>query len=295
MKTSLLTISILIFSCSFCIGQTFASDSTENLTERWRIGFSKDKNFKIIPYKPVYFLLGNYTSDINNKPTSTNPLNTVNSPTDFSNLELKFQLSFKARAAKNIFNKFDLWVAYTQSSRWQVFSGAISRPFRETNYEPEFIFTMPLKYEIFGLKSAYFGFGLNHQSNGKSNPFSRSWNRLILQTGWENKNWSFVLKPWFRIQEKAIEDNNPGIENYVGRMELLSAYSKGKHDFSCMFKNSLKTGKDNRGSVQLDYSFVANDFLQIHAQAFHGYGESLIDYNHKQTTFGIGISLIQWR
>lgn len=291
----MLLLVLLNFSYSFSFGQNALNNSSESLTERWRINFGKDKNFKIVPYKPVYFLIGNYTSDVNNKPTSLNPLNTVTDATNYSNWELKFQLSFKARIAKAIFNKFDLWAAYTQSSRWQVYSGSLSRPFRETNYEPELIAVIPTTYQFFGLKGVYIGVGLNHQSNGNSNPYSRSWNRVILQSGWENENWSVVLKPWFRIQEKAIDDNNPGIENYIGRMEFLSAYSKGKHDFSILIRHSLRTGNNSRGSIRIDYAIVVNDFLQIHTQVFHGYGESLIDYNHKQTTFGIGLSLLQWR
>jgi phospholipase A1 len=295
MRKTLLLLVLINFSYSFSFGQNALNNSSESLTERWRINYNKDKNFKIVPYKPVYFLIGNYTSDVNNKPTSLNPLNTITDATNYSNWELKFQLSFKARVAKAIFNKFDLWAAYTQSSRWQVYSGSLSRPFRETNYEPEFIAVIPASYQFFGLKGVYVGVGLNHQSNGNSNPYSRSWNRVIIQSGWENENWSVVLKPWFRIQEKAIDDNNPGIENYVGRMEFLSAYSKGKHDFSLILRHSLRTGNNSGGSVRVDYAIVVNDFLQIHTQVFHGYGESLIDYNHKQTTFGIGLSLLQWR
>lgn len=291
-----------LFLCFLCIsvtsfGQTLFKNQKETLSERWLLQNDSTKLFKVTPYKPVYVLFANYTSAINNLPTSPNPINTVTTPTSFLDTELKFQLSFKSRAVKKLFGDElggDLWIGYTQSSRWQLYSADISRPFRETNYEPELMLIFHTPYNIFGFDGVLSGIGLNHQSNGRSDPFSRSWNRVVLQFGWERPSWSVVLRPWWRLPENGSEDNNPDIQDYVGRVSLLSTFSKGRHDVSLVARHSLRGGSKNRGSVRLDYAFKVLDNLQILAQVFHGYGENLIDYNHKQTTVGMGISIIQW-
>ena len=295
---------ILILFGSFSgKSQGLFSKISENysLSERWHINDSLTKQkglFKLETFKPVYILLANYTNDINEQPTSDNPENVVPEPMDLNDTELKFQISFKTKALNNIFGKRvggDIWIGYSQTSRWQVFNPELSRPFRETNYEPEIMLIVPTPYKIFGLNGVFAGIGFNHQSNGRSNPLSRSWNRVILQFGWETKDVSIILRPWWRLQEEPIEDNNPGIENYIGRGDLMVAYEKGRHDLSVIARHSLKGGENNHGSMQVDYAFRVYDFLKLHLQLFHGYGESLIDYNHKQTTVGIGFSLVEWR
>ncbi len=289
---------ILIFSQFLCVGQTFIQDYGGGLSERWLIEDDSTKLFKIVPYKPVYILLANYTTDINDQPTSENPNNSVDEPFDFSKTELKFQLSFKTRALKNILGRKiggDIWIAYTQSSRWQVYSGNISRPFRETNYEPEVMLVIPTPYKFLGLNGVFAGVGITHQSNGRADPLSRSWDRIVAQVGWERPSWNIVYRHWWRFSEDFEVDNNPNVQDFVGRMELLTAFENGRHDLSLLARHSLRGGDRNRGNIQLDYAVQIVDLLKLHAQIFHGYGESLLDYNHKQTTFGIGISLLQWR
>ena len=53
-----------------------------------------------------------------------------------------------------------------------------------------------------------------------------------------------------------------------------------------------------RGSLQLDITHpVFADQpagLRWYAQVFSGYGETLLDYNHRQTSLGLGFSLFQF-
>ncbi|MFE1636147.1 phospholipase A, partial [Acinetobacter baumannii] len=87
---------------------------------------------------------------------------------------------------------------YTQSSRWQTFNAEESRPFRETNYEPEASLMFRTNYELLGLDGRLLGVTLNHQSNGRSDPLSRSWNRVIFNVGLERGNFALMLRPWIR-------------------------------------------------------------------------------------------------
>lgn len=296
-KLSLAALLLGVFFISY--SQNKFDTETVSLSARWDLEkpSSKKQLFKFEPYKPVYILFANYTNDINEQPTSENPENTVPIPLELNQVELKFQLSFKTKVLQHIFGEKtggDVWIAYTQSSRWQVYNETQSRPFRETNYEPELLFILPTNYNLFGLQGVYSGISLTHQSNGRANPLSRSWNRIIFHAGLEVNNWSVIFKPWIRISEDFEDDNNPNIENYIGRAELLVAYKHKKHQVSFTGCHSLNSGDNNRGSVKLDYAAQLYNNLKIYTQFFYGYGESLIDYNHKQTTIGIGLSLVNW-
>lgn len=251
---------------------------TSLLDQRWELSAdSKLGTWNLREYQPVYLLPAFWTSEKNERPDSPNPNNTVKHGDEHSldSLESKFQISFKAKAMENLFgDNGDLWLGYTQSSRWQLYNAEESRPFRETNYEPEASLIFRTNYEVLGLSGRLLGLTFNHQSNGRSDPISRSWNRVMLQVGLEHENFALMLRPWYRIPEDRKDDNNADIDDYVGRGDLTAFYRWNEHDFSVMLRHSLKGGDDSRGAVQFDWAFPLTGRLRGHFQAFNGYGES---------------------
>lgn len=282
----------------FAVEAPQLSPNLSMLDSRWELSpESKLGTWNIRSYQPVYLMPGYWTSDKNERPFSPNPVNTVQPDEEqkLKSMEAKFQLSLKTKAVENLFgNNGDVWLGYTQSSRWQVYNAEESRPFRETNYEPEASLVFRTNYELLGLNWRMLGLTLNHQSNGRSDPLSRSWNRVILNLGFERDNFALMLRPWYRIEENAKDDNNPDIKNYVGRGDLTAFYRHNENDFSLMLRHSLKGGDDSHGAVQFDWVFPISGKLRGQFQLFDGYGESLIDYNHRATYVGLGVSLMNW-
>ncbi len=270
--------------------------NTSLLDRRWELSQdSKLGTWNIRANQPVYLLPTFWTSKKNEFPQSPNPQNTVDEDQNLKSMEAKFQISLKTKAAENIFgNNGDVWVGYTQSSRWQVYNSEESRPFRETNYEPEASLIFRTNYNLLGLNGRLLGLTLNHQSNGRSDPLSRSWNRVILNLGFEKDNFALMVRPWYRIEEDFKDDNNPDIKNYIGRGDLTAFYRWNDNDFSLMLRHSLKGGDDSHGATQFDWAFPIKGKLRGHFQLFDGYGESLIDYNHRATYVGLGVSLMNW-
>jgi phospholipase A1 len=265
------------------------------LDSRWELAEdSKLGPFQLRAYKPVYLLPAFWTSDRNTTPHSPNPANTVTTPQVLDSAELKFQISFKTKIAENLFgDNGDIWAGYTQSSRWQAYNGEDSRPFRETNYEPEIMMVFRNGYSIGGWRGRMSGLSLTHMSNGRADPLSRSWNRVMLNVGLDREGWAIVARPWWRISD-GNADENPGIEDYVGRGDVTIVHQVGGNDFALMARHSLRGGDRSRGALQFDWGFPISRTLRGHLQMFDGYGESLIDYNHRAAYVGLGVSLLEW-
>ena len=294
-------VSILLLLFPFlCLGQKQSLFMTKapkrTMSERWELdSIDKRGTFLLSPYKPVFVLPTRWSSKPNEQPYSGNGNeNYIAEPgVNYNNIEAKFQLSFKTKVLQGIFwGKADLWAAYTQKSHWQIYNNKLSRPFREINYEPELILNFPVHFRVLGIDAKMFGVAFNHESNGKSLPFSRSWNRIIFHAGFERGHWSFYLRPWLRL--RASKDDNPDINKYIGKAELNVIYTRNGNVFSFIGSHNLQFDQTLRGGGTFSWSYPIQGNLKGHLQISHGFGETLIDYNNVQTTIGVGISLVEW-
>ncbi|MGP2658186.1 phospholipase A [Malaciobacter sp. WC5094] len=234
------------------------------------------KNFGLYPYKMNYLLPVTFDDD---------------RKSDRERIETKFQFSIEKPITYNFFGLDEsISFAYTQKSFWQ--TTADSAPFRETNYEPEIFVQFPYKNSetLKGFKLA-----LNHQSNGRDKPESRSWNRIYLESYLQLSKLFVVPRIWYRIPEKT-DDDNPDIEDYYGYGDLQLLYPYKDHVFELMVRNNMKFNSENKGAVQLDWTFPLPSFISSSnsygfVQMFTGYGDSLIDYDKKINRIGFGIAL----
>lgn len=240
-------------------------------------------------HRSTYALVFSYNTSPNPAPLrQVDPSATLLKP------EFPFQLSFKVKVWQDIFGKnMDVWFGYTQRSFWQLYNLAASAPIRETDYEPELLLNIRTRFRVLGLHARFVQAGLSHQSNGRSQPLSRSWDRVGLNAGLERGGLSLLLKTWYHIPQGLEASKNPEIDRYLGRGEVWAYYFLGKHRLGVMLRDNLGF-RENRGAIQLEWSFPLFARICGYVQYFLGYGESLIDYDHRVNRIGIGFILPDW-
>jgi phospholipase A1 len=206
---------------------------------------------------------------------------------ELKNAEFKGQISFLIPVIPNLFkdSESSLDFAYTQLSYWQVY--ADSQYFRETNYEPE-IFV-----QKYFRQHWLFRGGFDHQSNGRGGVLERSWNRAVFTAEYSGNNWLVGLKTWAMIfRNQSSELHNPDIEHYLGYDSVIFAHKILKATASLELQN-LESGLQ-RGSVTASLSYPLSKHMSFYVQYFNGYGQSLIEYNHRTQAMGVGISFNNW-
>ncbi|GED45203.1 hypothetical protein HME01_10550 [Vreelandella aquamarina] len=258
----------------------------EDLSDRRQWEQESSRNpFSITTHRTNYLFPVSYNTN-----QDANNFREVTDASGPNNNEVKFQFSAKFNLAEDIFgNVGDVYFAYTQRSWWQAYNTDASSPFRETNYEPEVFIDFDSAWSALGWVNTRNRIAFNHQSNGRSDPLSRSWNRVYLESTFQSGDWALTLAPHWRVPESESDDNNPDIERFVGYGDIrLAKRLQNNHEFAGQLRGNPSTG--NYGT-QVDYSWPAFNSVRAHVQYYYGYGESMIDYDNRVHRLSLGFSL----
>jgi phospholipase A1 len=259
--------------------------ATPEVRYRWEQHLLEDATrepFSLQPYQPTYLLLTQLES-FNYAPYR------AGDPDDrFSKNEIKLSFSLQTKLADDLVRKNgDLWFAYTQTSYWQLFNIDFSSPFRETNHNPEVRLAFLTNYDLHVMTLRGFNLGLMHDSNGQSGSLSRSWNRAFAEFQLTKGSLIVSIRPWLRVF--AIDDN-PDIEDYYGHFDVRASWERRNRLLSVTLRNPL----DRHYGAQLSWSFPIAGRLRGLVEWYYGYGENLIDYNHRNNRISVGMMVSDW-
>ncbi|MEO9206544.1 MAG: phospholipase A [Gammaproteobacteria bacterium] len=246
-------------------------------------------SFAIAFYRPTYVLPYYYTFSPDNAVYSGNTPGNEHLKSD----EIKYQLSFKVPLWKNILGyRSTLYAAYSQLSYWQAYNHRAF--FRETDYQPEIFLANELNLHILKKwRLNFLNFGAMHQSNGQGGTLERSWNRAYIGAVASNDNWVISLRPWYIIHDSTYERQNPNMDKFMGYGDIVVIFKHNNQVFSIETHNLIETfGK--RSGTTASWSFPLTAYLKGYIQAFSGYGQSLIEYDHRTNALGVGIALSNW-
>lgn len=221
-------------------------------------------------YKDNYFTVG--TTPFR-KPTSTNS-------------DVKFQISLSIRLTNAVlpWNSF-LFLFYTQKTFWNVFQN--SMPMHDLNFNPGIGWSKP-----FFNKGKYAGkltMLVEHESNGRDGLDSRSWNRVSFYGSTIIDDWLMVhAKFWIPIIDG---ENNRDILKYCGIYQSGVVVTTPNKKFSFGLTMVKRSGWNLNFNTILEASWKVHEKsnLNLFAQYYNGYGESLLDYNQFHSRLRVGI------
>lgn len=205
------------------------------------------------------------------------------------------QFSFKKRLYYE-----HLYFGYTQKSFWA--TSAPSMPFREHNFNPEFFYDW--NCEKWTLAEDFYlhrgRIGVEHESNGRDDVNSRSWNRVYYAPKFSyaspgGKTVELTLKIWSPFAS-YIGDPRGDYRRYLGNGEAyleFGLFPDEEKDLKKLWLGfQMRQGNQQRyKSFQSDLQIYLADDLYFYFQYWDGNGESLIDHDTHTIRYAVGISL----
>ena len=233
-------------------------------------------------HEPIYFLAGTEAPNV------------------------KFQVSFKyailnpeAPLVRAVPALGGVNLAYTQTSFWD--TSDESAPFFDSSYRPEVLWSdeyIPALSRR-GAYGAGLQFGVRHESNGKGDDESRSLNIVYLRpifTFGDPREFHVTVAPRV-FTYIGGQSGNEDIEDYRGYVDVrLTAGWREGLEVSAVGR----VGDDwDRGTIQVDVTYPLRRVLSgnfdvyLDVQGFYGYGESLLNYDQKDSSLRVGIAVVR--
>lgn len=244
---------------------------------------AKTREFAITPHKPNFFVPFSYNDTPNSEAFSS-----LSEFDPVEEYEAIIQVSVKVPLVKQLAGTDnDIYFAYTTRAWWQAYNSEFSKPFRETNYEPEVFIRHYPSTSLLGIRILSWDAGYVHQSNGRSQLLSRSWDRIFGQLNIKlDDELSLYLKTWYRLPESDEEDELINEYRFYGYGETRLVYSPGKSTFTLLYRPGTK-----KQAAEVTWSRPVSDYLRVYTSLYSGYGESLLDFDQSSQRISIGIAL----
>jgi len=194
----------------------------------------------------------------------------------------------------DISKKYNIDFIFNQTMFWELEKD--SKPFRDINYNPKI-------RKHFDFKNFQFDLGLwEHHSNGRDGLESRSYDSSYVFVKYFSRFEDIKLYTGLKLRGFfRVDDENDDIEKLIGHLEFTSSFQYLLSDGgeSVHLNIALGPGGDYRDLFRFGYQKVdiifdpnwSDSTIKLHAQIYRGYGESLLDYNLKDSSYRIGLSL----
>lgn len=296
---------LFLFCCLTLSLVAEVTPSNSSLEKEILVDKDPKYKFTLLPHHENFLLFaGHSSSNLIEKHWNQNGNRDYNKDYTRDTNEAQFQISFKLPLYNNMFNSdADLFIAYTQNSFWQLYNNEHSKPFRETNYMPELFIEWHPNIRLGKSELKEIRLSLAHQSNGKDVGASRSWNKTQIHFLFQNNNLLYGIDIWDRWNENQKDsisdpkgDDNPNLQKYIGKQKYFIAYKTDNYKLSLTHQNDIFDYDSSKGNTKLDFIFPSmHENFDFFIRYFHGYGESLIDYDVKVERISFGIILADWK
>ncbi len=186
-------------------------------------------------------------------------------------MEAKFQISVKKQLYE--LKEWELYFAYTQIAWFDVYNEQESRPFRETNYNPQFFIRTP-KFGPFQLDGGYW-----HESNGGRPDITRSWERWYLEGSWMDEMFDVRVKLW-----NSFWPEDPEMAETAGSYEVEMTLK-----YSDIYLTVVET-KAYEEVIVSHPMFFFDSLYSVYSYRTGKYDNQL-DWDKEIERFGIGVML----